>query len=145
MAPPADELVWTPYMSGSWYDESSDGSGAYLDVLPDINAVSMAWFTWDNVAPPPDPNPDVADPGTRWLTALGFFDGSNPVVEMTVYGSTGGIFNTGAPVTSASRRNNDTGDVQLLRRWRVQLQPRLGAFRYREDATCRTFQPGRLC
>ena len=100
MAPPADELVWTPYMSGSWYDKLSDGSGAYLDVLPDINAVSMAWFTWDNVAPTPDPNPDVADPGTRWLTALGFFDGSNPVVEMTVYGSTGGIFNTGAPVTS---------------------------------------------
>ena len=60
----------------------------------------MAWFTWDNVAPPPDPKPDVADPGTRWLTALGFFNGANPVVEMTVYGITGCIFNQGAPVTT---------------------------------------------
>ena len=100
MAPPAVELVWTPYMSGSWFDPVTNGAGAYLDVLPETKAVSMAWFTWDNIAPPPDPNPDVADPGTRWLTALGFFDGTDPVIEMTIYGSTGGIFNQGTPVST---------------------------------------------
>lgn len=98
MAPPADEVVWTPYLSGSWYDKSTDGQGVYLDVLPKTGVVAMAWFTWDNVAPAPDPNPDVADPGTRWLTAIGLFTGTNPVVEMTVYGSTGGIFNQGTLV-----------------------------------------------
>ena len=100
MTPSADGLTWTPYMSGSWYDPATNGAGAYLDVLPDIKAVSMAWFTWDTVAPPPDPNPDVADPATRWLTALGYFDGTNPVIEMTVFGSSGGIFNQGAVVTT---------------------------------------------
>ena len=60
----------------------------------------MAWFTWDNVAPPPDPNPDVANAGTRWLTALGFINGTDPVIDMTVYGSSGGLFNQGAPVTT---------------------------------------------
>lgn len=101
MAPPADELVWTPYLSGSWYDKSTDGQGVYLDVLPETGVVSMAWFTWDSVAPAPEPNPDVANAGTRWLTALGFIDGTNPVIEMNVYGSSGGIFNQGETVTTA--------------------------------------------
>lgn len=100
MASPADELVWTPYMSGSWYEESKVGAGAYLDVLPETGVVSLAWFTWDNVAPPPDPNPDVADPGTRWLTALGAINGTDPVIEMTIYGSSGGLFNQSEPVTT---------------------------------------------
>lgn len=96
MVPPADALLWSTSMAGSWYDPATNGSGIYVDVLPDLKAVSLAWFTWDTVAPVPDPNPDVADPGTRWLTALGLLDSlTDHVVEMTVYGATGGIFNQG--------------------------------------------------
>jgi hypothetical protein len=96
MAPPADEFFWTAYMNGSWSDPATAGQGLVLDVFPDIKAIFAAWFTWDTKAANPNDNSDVANAGTRWLTAFGNYENKNDqAVEMTVYEAKKGLFNQG--------------------------------------------------
>jgi hypothetical protein len=96
IAQPANLLHWTPFMAGSWSDPATAGQGLVLDVFPEIKAIFAAWFTWDTKEADPNDNSDVANSGTRWLTAFGNYENeTDQVVEMTVYEAKGGLFNQG--------------------------------------------------
>ena len=96
IAEPANLLHWTPFMAGSWSDPDTAGQGLVLDVFPEIKGIFAAWFTWDTKPADPGDNSDVANSGTRWLTAFGNYQNeTDQVVEMTVYEAKGGLFNQG--------------------------------------------------
>ena len=94
MAPPADDFYWTAFMNGSWSNPDTAGQGLVLDIFPDIKGIFAAWFTWDTKPADPGDNSDVANSGTRWLTAFGNYENeTDRVVELTVYEAKNGLFN----------------------------------------------------
>ena len=96
MAPPADDFYWTAFMNGSWSNPDTAGQGLVLDIFPDIKGIFAAWFTWDTKPADPGDNSDVANSGTRWLTAFGNYENeTDRVVELTVYEAKNGLFNQG--------------------------------------------------
>ena len=79
-------------LNDAWYNPETDGQGFFITVFPDLNYVSMAWFTYDTVLPADDAQANLGDPGHRWLTAVGPISGNQVImnIEMT----SGGLFDT---------------------------------------------------
>lgn len=102
----SEQFQVTAGLSGAYYNPATDGQGIYLEVLPDISKVIMAWFTYDTAAPDDLTTSEIGYAGGRWLTAVGDFDGN--VFSGTVYESSGGLFENGVPVS-----NTPVGTVTL--------------------------------
>jgi hypothetical protein len=64
--------------------------------LPHLKQIFLAWFTYDTERPPADYMAWLGEPGHRWLTAQGEFDGDS--AALTVYLTSGGVFNSPQPV-----------------------------------------------
>jgi hypothetical protein len=69
-----------PGLNDAWYYKPTDGQGFFITVFPDLGYVSLAWFTYDTELPPVDAVANLGDPGHRWLTALGPFEGNKAVM-----------------------------------------------------------------
>ncbi len=103
-----DGFVINPGLNGSWFNPATSGQGFFLDVLPDIPLVFMAWFTYDTTQPAPAQAPQadnslakilaaqVGDENHRWLTAQGGFEGDT--ANLSVFLTTGGLFDDPTPV-----------------------------------------------
>jgi hypothetical protein len=81
-----------PGLSDAWYNPLTSGQGFFITVFPDLNAVSLAWFTYDTEFPPADASSNLGDPGHRWLVAVGPFEGNRAVLDISVV--SGGLFDT---------------------------------------------------
>jgi len=83
-------------VSDAWYDPEIPGQGFLVTVLPSLELMFVAMFTYDVQRPPENVSAIIGEPGHRWFTALGSYEGStaNLVIEQT----TGGVFDTEAPV-----------------------------------------------
>jgi len=79
-------------MSDAWYDPATDGQGMLIMVWDDIKFVFMAWFTFDTERPPLDVEAILGEPGHRWLTASGPFEGDT--ATLTVSLTSGGVFDS---------------------------------------------------
>ncbi len=84
--------------SGSWFNPETAGQGFLLDVLQQSNTLFVAWFTYATNS--------VEKRGTtigsaehRWLSAQGEL-GDDNTVELTVFNTSGGIFNDPQAVES---------------------------------------------
>ena len=106
VAPPAPFEI-TSHMSGLWADPETDGQGLMLNVYPSINAVHMAWFTYDLERPAAGAIAQLGDPGQRWLTAFGELAGGGS--DMTITRTKGGVFDAIQPVPDQIQ----DGSVQL--------------------------------
>ena len=67
----------------------------------------LSWFTFDTERPAGDVTANLGDPGHRWITAQGPYDGDRAVLDISV--TTGGVFNSGLPVPS----NNPDGTITV--------------------------------
>jgi len=76
-----------------WYNPATNGQGFFFNVFPDSNFVFLSWFTYDLLRPAPSASYILGEPGHRWLTAQGSFDGDT--ANMKVYRTSGGIFDAG--------------------------------------------------
>ena len=83
---------WQYSFNAAWYEPVTSGQGFYVTVFPNLNAVSLAWFTYDTELPPIDAEVILGDPGHRWLTAIGTIVGNQ--VRMDIDVTSGGIFDT---------------------------------------------------
>jgi sugar lactone lactonase YvrE len=83
-------------LNDAWYNPLTDGQGFFVTVFPDLDVLSMAWFTYDTELPPEDAVSNLGDPGHRWLTALGGFENNRAVLSISV--ATGGIFDTATAI-----------------------------------------------
>jgi hypothetical protein len=83
-------------LNDAWFDSATAGQGILLAVFPDLSQVFMAWFTYDTERPPPDATAQLGEPGHRWLTAQGEFDGDSALLTINI--AEGGIFDSALPV-----------------------------------------------
>ena len=89
-------------LNDAWYDPDTNGQGFLITVFPEVGQVFLAWFTYDTKRPPDDVDAILGDPGHRWLTAQGPYEGNT--AELTLFVSRGGVFDASdpAPETDAS-------------------------------------------
>jgi peptidyl-prolyl cis-trans isomerase A (cyclophilin A) len=83
-------------LNDAWFNPITDGQGFFITVFPELNKVTLAWFTYDTSLPPVDASADLGSPGHRWLTALGDIDGDTAILDITI--ASGGLFDTGTDV-----------------------------------------------
>lgn len=79
----------------AWYNPDTDGQGFQINVFPTIGQIFLTWFTFETERPPPDVEAHLGEPGHRWLTAQGPYDGTEAVLDVWI--SEGGIFDAGVP------------------------------------------------
>ena len=84
-------------LNGAWYNPATDGQGILLDVFTENRLVFLAWFTFDLERPAGDAEPMIGDAGQRWFTASGNYRDGDRSVGLTLYNSTGGVFDSGTP------------------------------------------------
>ncbi len=88
----ATPFVMNAGLNDAWYDPDTDGQGFFITVFPDLNFISLAWFTYDTDLPPDDDTANLGDPGHRWMTAAGTIEGNRAVMDITI--TRGGLFDT---------------------------------------------------
>ena len=84
-----------PGHADAWYNPDTVGQGFFITVFAELGVLSLAWFTYDTELPPNTIDAIIGDPGHRWLTAVGTFDGSTATLD--VFNTSGGIFDRGTP------------------------------------------------
>lgn len=83
-------------LNDAWFDPATAGQGFFITVYPDIGQVFLAQFTYDTERPPTSVTATLGEPGHRWLTAIGPFDGNR--AELTATLTRGGVFDDPTPV-----------------------------------------------
>jgi plastocyanin len=82
-------------LSDAWYFPATAGQGFLIIVWEDIQTVFVSWFTYDIERPPEDVMAHLGEPGHRWLTAQGAYDGD--MADLNVYRTSGGVFDSSEP------------------------------------------------
>jgi len=77
--------------SGNWYDPGTSGQGIVLELNPNAPAVFFAWYTYA----PSGQSQGAA--GQRWYTGLSNYAPGARTLPMTLYETTGGLFDSTAP------------------------------------------------
>ena len=84
-----------PAISDAWYDPLTAGQGFFIIVWEDIQTIFLSWFTYDTERPPEDVEAILGEPGHRWLTAQGPYDGDTAALDAFL--SSGGEFDSAEP------------------------------------------------
>lgn len=87
-------------LNDAWFNPDTDGQGFLFAVFPgddgpDDNLMFMAWFTFDTERPPEDVTAIIGEPGHRWLTAQGPYEGN--VASLSAVLTSGGVFDSPVP------------------------------------------------
>ena len=83
-------------LNDAWFNIDTNGQGFLVAVLPGINQIFVAWFTYDTERPPEDVQPILGEPGHRWLTAQGEYTENE--AELILYVTSGGEFDAVDPI-----------------------------------------------
>ena len=79
-------------LNDAWYYPVTSGQGFFINVFPELGFVSLSWFTYDTVRPAADVPSNLADPGHRWLNAIGVYSGNQSVMDISI--TSGGVFDS---------------------------------------------------
>jgi uncharacterized protein YkwD len=82
-------------LNDAWINPATAGQGFLITVFPEGKSVFLAWFTYDTERPPEDVGAMLGEPGHRWLTAQGSYDGDTAVLKIFV--TAGGVFDSAEP------------------------------------------------
>ncbi|MFC1605380.1 formylglycine-generating enzyme family protein [Pseudomonadota bacterium] len=82
-------------LNDAWYNPATNGQGFLISVFPDRQEMFLAWFTYDIERPPEGVQAVLGEPGHRWLTAQGPYDGDT--ANLTIYLTEGGQFDAVDP------------------------------------------------
>jgi hypothetical protein len=85
-------------LNDAWFNPATNGQGFLITVFPEAGQLFLAWFTFDTERPPEGVNAFLGEPGHRWLTAQGPYDGDT--ANLTVYVPKGGVFDSASPAAS---------------------------------------------
>lgn len=105
------DFLINPGINDAWYNPATVGQGFLITVFPDIEQVFLAWFTYDVERPPEDVTAMLGEPGHRWLTAQGPYEGGT--ANLTVFVTRGGIFDSGEPPISTDPAGDGTITLQF--------------------------------
>lgn len=82
-------------LNDAWYNRATPGQGFFLTVFEDIQMMFLAWFTYDTERPAGNVMANIGEPGHRWLTAYGPYDGDTAELEVEL--TQGGVFDSANP------------------------------------------------
>jgi plastocyanin len=88
-----------PAISDAWFNPLTGGQGFFIIVWQDIQTIFLSWFTYDTERPPEDIEAFLGEPGHRWLTAQGPYDGDTAVLD--VFMTAGGVVDSVEPPVNA--------------------------------------------
>ena len=71
----------------------------------------MAWFTFDTKRPPDGVTAELGDPGHRWLTAQGPYDGDSATLRIFV--TEGGVFDAAQPPATTDPAGDGTMTIEF--------------------------------
>jgi hypothetical protein len=77
--------------SGNWYDAATAGQGFTVEVNPISNYLFAAWYTYAPMGAA------AGAAGQRWYTAQAAFTAGQRLIPVTIFETTGGIFDMPAP------------------------------------------------
>ena len=110
VTPGPEDFVMNAGLNDAWYNPITNGQGFLITVFPDLNLVSMAWFTYDTDLPAEDETANLGSPGHRWLTAIGTIDGDTAVMNIEL--TSGGLFDTASELQRTDPPGSD-GTITL--------------------------------
>ena len=87
-------------LNDAWFNPVTNGQGFVITVFPEIGQMFLAWFTYDIERPPEDIQAILGDPGHRWITAQGPFEGDTATLDLVV--TRGGVFDAGDPAPEST-------------------------------------------
>jgi len=93
--PEAETFQINAGLSDAWYSPATAGQGFLITVWPVIEQMFVAWFTFDTERPAGDAEAVLGEPGHRWLTAQGPYNGDT--ANLTLYLTEGGEFDAISP------------------------------------------------
>ena len=100
-----------PGLNDAWYNPATNGQGFLVTVFPDIEQMYVAWFTFDTQRPPDDVTAQLGDPGHRWLTAQGPYDGNS--ATLTIFVTEGGVFDAAQPPATTDPAGDGTMQLKF--------------------------------
>jgi len=98
-------------LNDAWFNLATAGQGFLITVFPDRKEVFLAWFTYDTERPPEDVTAFLGEPGHRWLTAQGPYDGDT--ATLTIFMTEGGVFDAAEPAASTDPAGDGTLTLQF--------------------------------
>ncbi len=96
-------------LSDAWYFPETTGQGFLIIVWETRKLVFLAWYTYDTERPPEDVSAVLGEPGHRWLTALGPYEGDTALMD--VFLSQGMIFDSAEPPVDTQAYEGATIEV----------------------------------
>jgi len=100
-----------PGLNDAWYNPATAGQGLLLTVFPDIQQIFVAWFTYDLERPPEDVTANLGEPGHRWLTAQGPYEGDT--ANLTLFVTGGGVFDSPTPKAETDPSGDGTLTIEF--------------------------------
>jgi len=85
-------------LNDAWFNRATNGQGLLITVFPGIRQMFLAWFTYDTQRPAEDVTAFLGEPGHRWLTAQGPYEGDT--ANLTIFVTEGGVFDAADPPAS---------------------------------------------
>lgn len=98
-------------LNDAWYNPATNGQGFLITVFPEIKHMFLAWFTFDTMRPPESVDALLGEPGHRWLTAEGHFEGDT--ANLTIYLTEGGVFDSSQPPAVTDQAGYGTMKVEF--------------------------------
>jgi PKD repeat protein len=87
-----DPFLINSAISDAWFFPDTAGQGFFIIVWEESKTIFLAWFTYDTERPPENVVADLGEPGHRWITGLGLYDGDRALLN--VFLSSGMIFDS---------------------------------------------------
>lgn len=84
-----------PGVNDAWFNPATPGQGFFIIAWEEIQYMFLAWFTYDTQRPPEGAKAVLGEPGHRWLTAQGPYDGDT--ADLVIYLNQGGVFDAPDP------------------------------------------------
>jgi hypothetical protein len=98
-------------LNDAWYYPATDGQGFLIVVYPDIEQIFVAWFNFDTERPPEDVTAQLGDPGHRWLTAQGPYEGN--FARLRIFVTEGGVFDSAEPPATTDPAGDGTMTIEF--------------------------------
>lgn len=93
-------------LNDAWINPATTGQGFLISVFPSSKSLFLAWFTYDTERPSESVVAMLGEPGHRWLTAQGPYEGDT--ATLTIYVTRGGVFDAAEPVPATDPDGDGT-------------------------------------
>ncbi len=94
-APAQAQININPGLNDAWFNEATAGQGFFFNVFPDLELFFLSWFTYDTERPDDTVEAILGEPGHRWVTAFGTWEGNKVTLDVEL--TTGGVFDSEEP------------------------------------------------